>query len=449
MSFISIGSLFRLALPMVLTYLGTLSMGFVDILLVGNINAAAIGAVGVGSCLFSWFLVFGLGLSSGMEYLVSHSFGERNHKLQGEYLVQGVLLLLLISVPLTVLMLFISCHLELLGVNPIVLMYAKNYSIILSFSLLSAFLFNVFRLYLSALRVVCPAMMMLVVGNVSNALIGYILVLGRWGAPRLEAEGAAWATLVSRLLMMFGLGVYLFVWDRKNGNLLFRTPFRYHADRMRELIRIGMPAALQMVFEVGIFAFTTTLIARLTADELAAHQIVLNVASLTFMVPLGVSSATAILVGQALGKKDRVTAVQVGWQGFALGVGFMAVSASLFLCFSHPILNFFTHDAAVIALGKEILFIAALFQLSDGIQVVGTGALRGLGETHTSMIFNFCGHWLIGLPIGVSLCFLGGWGLKGLWVGLSLGLTAVAAAVLLRWIFRAQNILRGQTLNEC
>jgi MATE family multidrug resistance protein len=433
--------LFNLILPVVLTYLGIMLMGIVDIIFVGHIDAAAIGAVGVGTSLFAWFLVFGMGMSNGMEYLISRAHGAKEVDKLCQYLVQGVLLSLLGGVPLTILLVWISFHLDWFGINPEVLAQATTYSVILGTSLISAYVFNVQRLFLSAMGIAKPPMVALLLGNIFNAGVDYALVLGHWGFPRLGAEGAAWATLSSRTLMVAGLGIGIGYWNRKNHNPLSKVKFSYNHRIVKEIVKIGLPSALQMTFEVGVFAVVTTLAARLSVADLAAHQIVLNTASLTFMVPLGVGSATAILVGQAMGRKENKLAVRLGWQGFALGVGFMAVSSATLLCFADWILGFYTTDAQVIAVGKSIILVAAFFQLSDGTQTVGTGALRGLGDTHSSMYFNLAGHWLIGLPVGVALCFHWGLGLKGLWMGLSLGLTVVAIAILVRWVFVSRKVV--------
>jgi MATE family multidrug resistance protein len=216
---------------------------------------------------------------------------------------------------------------------------------------------------------------------------------------------------------------------------------------MGQLLRLGFPAAMQMVLEVGVFALATTLAARLPAEALAAHQIVLNIASLTFMVPLGVGSATAVLVGQALGRGEQAGAVTTGWRGFQLGVGFMAISGLAFLLFPGPLLGCYTHDPGVIRIGRSILLLAAFFQLADGTQVVGTGALRGLGDTRAPMIANLCGHWFVGLPLGVWLCFGLRYGLAGLWVGLATGLIVVAAALLWRWWASTRKLVPMRALS--
>ncbi|NBV89614.1 MAG: hypothetical protein EBR88_08910 [Betaproteobacteria bacterium] len=196
---------------------------------------------------------------------------------------------------------------------------------------------------------------------------------------------------------------------------------------------MGWPSAVQMSLEVGVFALSTGLAARFAAIDLAAHQLVLNTASVTFMVPLGISSAAAVLVGQAKGRGDAAEARRVGWRCLQIGVGFMALSCVTLLALPGPILGLYTNDPAVIGVGSSILFIAALFQLSDGAQVTGTGILRGLGDTRSSLVMNLIGHWLLGLPLGVLMGFVWGWGLRGIWIGLSIGLTAVALSLVWRW----------------
>jgi MATE family multidrug resistance protein len=438
----------KLVLPVVLTYLGIMSMGFVDLLFVGRVNASAIGAVGVGTSLFSWFLMFTLGMVSGMDHLVSHSHGAEDFRKSRRYLMQGLLLSIGISIPLTAVLVFVSLKLEWLGVNPEILPAAKKYSTVLAFSLVPVSIFNALRLYLTALGQPRHGMVMLFWGNLLNAGLDYGLVLGRWGFPRLEAPGSAWATLIARIFMMIGL-----IWvlirhghkgdsKRSKEDLLF--PLKYDPIFMRPLVRLGLPSALQMLFEVGVFALATGLAARFSSAELAAHQIVLNLAGTTFMVPLGIGSAGAVLVGQALGRGQIGKVLPLVRKCFQIGVGFMVFSALLMLVFPDFVLRIFSEDPSVISVGKQILIIAAFFQLFDGIQTVGTGVLRGMGETHTAMVINLVGHWLIGLPVGILLCFWVGWGVVGLWVGLSLGLTAVTVGVLARWIIlRKQILLKG------
>jgi len=211
---------------------------------------------------------------------------------------------------------------------------------------------------------------------------------------------------------------------------MLRVPLRPEVARFKQLLGLGLPAATQLLMEMGVFGLATLLAARLTSTALAAHQIAINVASVTYMVPLGISSAAAVRVGQAVGRGDRPAAAAAGWTALALGAGFMTLAAVVFVSVPHWIV------------GVSLLYIAAVFQLFDGVQVVAIGALRGAGDTRTPMIWNFVGYWLLGLPVGYYLCFVAGYGVLGLWVGLSLGLIIVGSILLGVWARLSSRWLR-------
>jgi len=228
---------------------------------------------------------------------------------------------------------------------------------------------------------------------------------------------------------------YVFWREFRVGEVLRRSGI-YRIDRVlfREILRLGLPASAQMLLEVGVFSLSTALAARFVATDLAAHQVVLNTASLLFMVPLGIGSAAGSLVGQAVGAHDYRLARRIGNSALVLGFGFAVVSSTMLILFAEPALGIYTTDPAVIEAAKRILFVAALFQISDGAQVIATGALRGLGDTLVAAVANGVGHWLIGLPVGLFLGFSQGYGLTGIWVGLAAGLTAVASALVFFWV---------------
>jgi MATE family multidrug resistance protein len=203
--------------------------------------------------------------------------------------------------------------------------------------------------------------------------------------------------------------------------------------RIRALLRLGLPAASQVVLEVAAFGAATVLSSHLSPIALATHEIVLSCAAYTYMVPLGVSAAAAVAVGHAIGAGNRARARRAGWLAIAIGAGFMSITAIVFLTVPRPILKIWTHDPQVLTLGAHILAIVAGFQIFDGIQSVSTGALRGLGETRFPMLMNFAGYWIIGLPLGALLCFRMRWGLSGLWSGLTLALILIALLLMERW----------------
>jgi multidrug resistance protein, MATE family len=219
---------------------------------------------------------------------------------------------------------------------------------------------------------------------------------------------------------------------------LFETSLSIEPDWMRRLIGLGFPAAGQVTLEVGVFAAATALAGRLTPIALASHQIALNIAACTFMVPLGLASAGAVRVGQALGRRDPEGAERSGWTALLFGVMFMSCAAAAFMLAPRILIGAFTTDEGVLRVGTSLLFVAAVFQLFDGLQGVATGVLRGLGDTRTAMLWNLFGHWFIGLPFGYTLCFVAGVGVVGLWWGLSVGLMICGVALLVVWIRRIQ-----------
>lgn len=203
--------------------------------------------------------------------------------------------------------------------------------------------------------------------------------------------------------------------------------------RIRALLKLGLPASTQILLEIGAFSAATALCARLGPVQLSGHEIALNCAAFTFMVPLGISSAAAVQVGQNLGRNDPVSARRSGWSAILLGAAFMTCSGLVFVSLHTPLARAFTPDPSVVRLGGTLLLVAAAFQLFDGLQVVTTGALRGAGDTRTPMIANFVAYWLIGLPLGYLLAFPLHWGALGLWIGLCCGLMLIGSALLLTW----------------
>ncbi len=423
----------ELALPVVLTYLGLMTMGLEDLIYVGRLGPAALGAVGLGTALFSWFMIFGIGLLMGLEYLIAHAHGAGRAEECHRAWVQGLWVSVILGIPLTLLLILLAHHLSFLGVNGEVIPLAQDYLQTLAWSLTPIFFFTATRQYLQSMGIARPALAILILANVLNVLANNALVLGRWGFAASGVHGSAMATLLARSFLCLAMFAYLIGWDFRHHMHTRKLGFAFSRPVMLQLLRLGIPSALQMTFEVGVFALSTLLAARLTAESLAAHQIVLNVASLTFMAPLGIGSATAVLVSQELGKNQPKKATAMGWKGLRWGLSVMTLSGISFALFSGLIIHVYTRDASVFSVARQILWIAALFQLSDGAQTVAAGALRGLADTHTPMIANLVGHWLIGLPIGAVLCFGLGLGIVGLWIGLSVGLTSVALILVWRW----------------
>jgi MATE family multidrug resistance protein len=428
----------HLAVPVVLSELGWIAMGVVDTIMVGRVSAEAIGAVGVGSMLFFALGILGTGLLLGLDTLVPQAFGAGDLDDCHHTLFQALYLCLALAPTLMVLMVVMLPLLRDWGLHPAVLELAIPYIRALIWSTAPLLLFTAFRHYLQGMSLVRPVMFVLISANLVNVFSNWLLIYGRLGLPALGAEGAGWATCIARIYMCLGLLSYILYREHRYDIGLSRRSLKLDLRRIWHLVRLGFPAALQRALEIGVFAAATALAGRLDPVSLAAHQIAMNIATVTFMVPLGISSAGAVRVGQALGRLDPQGARRSGWTALLLAAAFMSVAGLTLFLIPRIILRGFTTDQEVIATGVALLFIAAFFQLFDGVQVVATGILRGAGDTRTPVVTNLVGHWLMGLPIGYVLCFELGWKAPGLWVGLSVGLIAVGVLLLYVWAQRVE-----------
>lgn len=451
----------RIAVPVVLAELGWMAMGVVDTIMVGPLGPTAISAVGVGVAIHMGFAVFGMGMLLGLDTLVSRAFGARDFDECHRWLFHGVALALLMTLPIMLLCGAVLVSIPSLGFHPLVMPYLQGYFSALLWSTPMLLLYAAFRRYLQGMHIVTPVMFALVSSNVMNAIFNWVLIYGHLGMPAMGVVGSAWATVIARTYMatvlaiaiwrsegfqgsrvkgVIGSGVHGFTGSMRHG---FRGVER---SRLRKLIQLGFPAASQITAEVGVFALATALAGTLDPISSASHQIALNLAGVAFMVPLGISSAGAVRVGHAIGANDPARAAASGWTAILIGTIFMTASGLLFFAIPRQLIGLFSTDIAVLNLGSSLLYLAAVFQLFDGIQGVATGTLRGLGDTRTPMIVNLWAHWLVGLPVSYSLCFIFGWGVQGLWIGLSLGLIVTGVILLQVWNVKIRRyLLAAQT----
>lgn len=422
-----------LAGPVVLAEIGWVTMGIVDTIVVGPIGPSAIGAVGIGSILFLVFAIFGMGLLLGLDTLVSHAFGAGRLDECHRWLLHGLTLSLLVAPILTGTALVGIWLLPWCGLQPEVLALTVPYLRVIVWSLLPLLLYASFRRYLQALGIVTPITIALVTANLINAVAAWALVYGHLGLPAMGTTGSGVATLVSRIYLAAALLVSVISTDRRHHISLRSVSWKPGAKQLTRLLRLGLPAAMQVTLEMGVFAAASALAGRLDPVSLASHQIALNLASLTFMVPLGVASAGAVRVGQAVGRRDVRAAARSGWMALMIGAAFMSAAAMVFILAPRPLIGLFSSSEAVFGVARRLLLIAAMFQLFDGLQGVSTGVLRGLGDTRTPMVSNLAGHWLLGLPVGYALCFWWKWGVVGLWTGLSIGLIVIGSTLVFTW----------------
>jgi len=425
----------RLAIPLVLAELGWMSMAIVDTIMVGHLpnSATAMGAVSLGSNIFIVLALFGGGLLMGLDTLVAQAFGAGRREDCHRSLVNSIYLSIALTPFLTAAVWLLPTLFRGLQIDPGVLVLAIPYTKALSAGLLPLLLYFAVRRCLQAMNMVKPVAFALISANIINALGNYGLVYGNFGLPAMGAVGSGWSTAISRLYLASVLVGYLLWYDRKHRTELLKTPIDIDLPRIRRLITLGLPAAIQFTLESGVFALVTALIARLGAVPLAGHQIALNTVAFTYMVPLGIASAAAVRVGQAIGRGDPHGAGDAGGTAIFLGATFMTCASAALLIFPRWIALMYTPDETVIHSTILLLAAGAAFQLFDGIQTVATGALRGAGDTRTPMFCHFTAYWIIGLPLGAWLCFRRGWGAFGLWSGLSLALILIGIVLLFAW----------------
>ena len=423
----------RLAAPLALAELGWMAMGVVDTIMAGPLGAAAVGAGSLGAMMFFPIAICGTGLLLGMDTLVAQSFGRGDLRDCRRTLVNGVWLGAALS-PLLVLVLWATIPLlRAVGTNPRALAIFEPYLKALTIGVLPLLLYTAFRRYLQAVNLVKPITFALVSANLINIAGDWALMYGHCGAPALGVPGSGFSTSISRTYMAAVLLGAILWHERKSGNLLFAISWWPDSTRLRRLVALGLPAAGQILFEGAVFGIVTAMAARLDEASLAAHGIAVNVISTTFMVPLGISSAAAVRVGQACGRKDPHAAATAGWTALLLSATFMSAAGLVLWLLPQMIVRIYIRDAAVVTMGGLLLRIAAVFELFDGLQVTATGALRGLGDTRTPMLAHLIGYWLIGLPTAYVLCFPLGWGAPGIWVGLSAALILIGASLALVW----------------
>jgi MATE family multidrug resistance protein len=426
-------ALVTLAVPVVLSELGWMAQGVVDTIMVGRLGPDAIGAVALGNAVCYTPSLFGVGLMLGLDTLVAQAYGREDHDECHGWLAQGVYLALIAAVPLMVLIWLASLFFARFGIAAAVAVPAGTYTGLLLWGTLPLLIYGAARRYLQGVGQVRVITVTYIAANLVNWFGNWVLIYGKLGFPAMGVNGSALSTVAARVTMAVALLGFAWRYERRRGHPLFKHWAGPQATRLKSLLKLGAPAAGQILMEVGAWNLATFSAAYLTPVALATHQIVLNYASVTYMVPLGISAAAAVSVGHAMGAGDAAKARRAGWLALGLGTSFMLLAAVTFLLWPRLLIELYTSDAGVLAVGPALLGIVAAFEVFDGIQTVSTGALRGLGETRAPMLANLVGYWVLGLPLGFFLCFGMHWGIYGLWIGLTVALIAIALAVLVRW----------------
>jgi MATE family multidrug resistance protein len=422
-----------LAYPVILSQLGHIMVGVVDTGMVGQIGPMEQAAVALSNSLYTLVLVFGLGVSYGVTPLVAVADSGRNSRECASLLRNAIVINTVLGILLFLVLFMASPVLNLFNQKQEVVDLAIPFLNVMMLGMIPLCIFSGFKQFAEGLSMTRVAMFVSIGANLLNVLLNYLLIFGHWGLPKLGLMGACWATFISRVVM--ALSMFLYVYYHKRFRIYWKnSSFRDVSKTIvKKILGIGVPSGLQWVFEVGAFAFAVVMIGWIGPEEQAAHQVALSMAATTYMMASGLSAAASVRVGNQLGLQNREGVRAAGFSAFIMVLAFMATMALLFVALHDFLPMLFSKEMNVIHIASSLLIIAAFFQLSDGVQVVGLGALRGVKDVRIPTVITLVAYWIIGLPSSYVFGFILGFGVQGVWWGLSLGLTI--AAVLLFWRF--------------
>jgi len=433
---------FKLAYPVIIGQLGIVMMGVVDSMMVGKLGPIPLAAASLGNSLIFLILIIGIGSSIVVSPLVAILVGAKRYSECGVYFRQSLVVNIAVSIVMIVII--------LLGVNFIYALKQPKevidqtiiFMTIVGLSALPLMIYQTYKQFIEGLSVMKPAMIIALLANIINLLGNWILIFGKLGLPALGIAGSAWATFSSRVFMAVALMIYVM----KNKKFRqYDVTFHFRGLNfaiIKKILRLGLPSGFQYFFEVGAFSFAVIMIGWIGANELAAHQIAINLASISFMAVLGISQAASIRVGNAVGEQNISNVRKAGFTGILIGIFVMLISGMIFITFNDLLPELYISDEKVIEIASRLIIIAALFQLSDGTQAVGIGVLRGLTDVKGPTIITFIAYWVISLPVAYILAFTFRLGVDGVWYGLLIGLTASAIMLTLRFNYKSRNIIR-------
>ncbi len=434
----------KLAIPVVISQLGHTLVHTADSVIVGQFaGTIPLAAVSLVNSLFTIVLVIGIGISYGITPLIAQENGRKNFAECGKLLYNSLILSTITGIVLYLAIYFgTMATIDHLGQTAEVVAQAKPFLALLSFSIIPLMFFMTFKQFAEGLGFTKQAMYISIWGNVLNICLGIIFVKGMFGIEPMGVRGVGLATLIDRTIMAVVMAAYVF---RSKHFRVYLVEFGwkyYNKLRTAKILKIGAPVALQYTFEISAFSGAAILMGTIGAVEQAAHQVAINMASMTYMMASGISAAAAIKTGNNFGKKDfkelRLSAIS----SYHIVLGFMTLTALVFVLLSPFLPYLYTDDISVIAIASQLLIIAGFFQLFDGTQVVGLGVLRGVGDVNTPTIFTFIAYWIIGLPAAYYLGIGLNMGPNGIWYGLTLGLLVSSALLFMRFQFISRKLVK-------
>lgn len=424
---------FLLAYPVMISMLGQVMTGVADSIMIGWTGAVPLAASSLANVFFTVLLFFGVGVSYAITPLVAEASGAGDDRSIIEALRHGLLINVVVSVILMALVFGGQEALRHIGQPVDVVELAIPYLLIITLSIFPTMVFQSFRQFAEGLHRTRMAMVIMILGNLLNVGLNYVLIYGTWIFPELGLNGAGWATLIARIVMAAWMAAYVYYgrWFTA-----FRDGFllgNYSKALINRMLHIGIPAGAQFIFEAAAFGFSAVMMGWLGANTLAAHQIAINLATVSYMTTSGLGAAATIRVGTFLGQRDGVAVRRAGFTLIGLAVLVMLLWAVAFITGKNFLPSLYIDDHAVLSIAAPLMVIAGFFQLSDGMQVVCAGALRGLQDVKVPSLLIFVAYWVLALPIGYLLAFPLGYGAIGIWLGLLLGLTLTAAAMVWRF----------------
>lgn len=432
-----IRKMLSLSFPIIIAQISSVLMGVIDNVMVGKLNAdAPLAAAAVANIIFILVACIGIGVFATISPLVAKARSSGREQDCGMYLYGGMKLSLSLGLVLMLLLLIVSWNFDWFGQKPEVNKEAKSYLTVIAFSIIPMMFFLAVKHFSDGLGVTLPAMVITVVGLVVNVVFNWVLIYGKLGFAEMGLYGSGLSTLISRVVMACLMIVY--VLESKFFLNYLPNILEDHSTRtqVRQILTLGIPSGLQYFFETGVFVFCTITTGWLTVEALAAHAIILSIATITYMIAAGVSFAGAISVGGALGVGNRERVIRAGFASILL-VSLLMIAASIILqIFGQDIIALYKNNSpAVMQIATTLLFIFIFYLLADGIQAVGVGILRGLSDVNIPTAMTLFAYWVVGIPASYLLSKYTELGVKGIWIGLTLGLTASAVLLTSRFFY--------------
>ncbi len=429
-----------LAYPVVLSQLGHIMVGVVDTAMVGQIGSLQQAAVALSNSLYMLVLVFGLGVSYGITPLVAAADSKKDFSENASLLKHSIIINTVMGILLFALLFVSSPVLHLFHQKEEVVNMAIPFLNVMMLGMIPLCIFSGFKQFTEGLSFTRVAMLITIGSNVVNIILNYTMIFGHWGFPKMGLMGACWATFISRVVM--AIGMFIYVYYNKHFKVYWKgfNALKVTKTLTKKILGIGVPSGLQWVFEVGAFAFAVVMIGWISPDAQAAHQVALSIAATTYMMASGLSAAASVRVGNQLGLKSREGVRIAGFSAVIIVLAFMSLMAICFIVFRNFLPTIFSNEPTVITISVSLVVIAAFFQLSDGVQVVCLGALRGMKDVKIPTYITLFAYWIIGLPMSYIFAFKLNLGVQGVWYGLSLGLGLAAILLFLRFNYVSKRI---------